>query len=148
MTLKWDFLILNDALMSLFGFKQCLHEIFVVKRYSNRIKSLRFVHNHSAPFISFIFDLSGEKLDRTIRDLNRTRRGEQWTKWDLNKPRLSLKLCLAQAWFPALPDWWRSRGQRSPCRCGRWGPCLQQTSPSSPGADVMKLFTAVTYDFS
>ncbi len=85
MMLKWDFLVLNDALMRFFGVKQYLNEIFLLKQYSNEIKSLRFVYNRSAPLISFIFYLNRENLARTVQDINGMRWKKWWMKWNFNR---------------------------------------------------------------
>ncbi len=70
--LKWEFLELNDALTRFLVLKWCLSEIYMLKRYSNKIKSLRFIYSHSAPVISFIFDPNRENLAWSVHDLNGT----------------------------------------------------------------------------
>jgi hypothetical protein len=54
----------------MFGVKQCLNDILLLKSYSNEIKSLSFVYSHSAPVISSSFNLKGEIQTGLVRDLN------------------------------------------------------------------------------
>ncbi len=75
-------------------------------RYSNKIKSLRFVYSCSPLLISFIFNLNGENLARAVRDLNVMRRMERWMKQDLNGavfPKIwVLPMLVTISWLPCL----------------------------------------------
>jgi hypothetical protein len=61
--LKLDILVL----------KKCLNEIFLLQQYSNEIKLLSFVENHSALAISPIFNFNRENIPGPVQDFNRTK---------------------------------------------------------------------------
>jgi len=52
-------------------------DFFLLKQYSNKIKSLRFIYSNSTPLMSFIFDLIKEDLSKTVRGLNRMKRNDE-----------------------------------------------------------------------